>query len=160
MKEKEIQNDILRAHGARPDVRLFRQNVGQAWVGELVDKRGPYVTLKNARPFYAGLCVGSSDIVGIKEVEITADMVGQKIGVFTAIEVKQPRGYPSKEQRAFLAMVEGMGGLAGVARSADDAGMILGSGKSGSGATGAKNERDKSQEGENGDHVRNHDAGL
>jgi hypothetical protein len=42
--------------------------------------------------------------------------------------VKAPRGRLTAEQEAFLAMVLEMGGLAGVARSVEDAEEVLGLG--------------------------------
>lgn len=52
---------------------------------------------------------GSSDILGIIDG-----------GRFLAVECKQPKKYPTKEQRAFLAAVKDHGGCALVVRSVDD----------------------------------------
>ena len=52
-------------------------------------------------------------------------MVGKRAAVFTAIEVKSDTGKPSVDQLAFLDFVTAMGGIAGVARSADDALAII-----------------------------------
>lgn len=68
-----------------------------------------------------GLCPGSSDIVGMVPVEITADMVGKTVGVFMAVEVKTSSGRLSKKQKNFIAVVQGEGGIAGVARSPEEA---------------------------------------
>ena len=126
MAERSIQNAILKAFGAIRGVRLFRQNVGLAWVGTPVSHKNDIVVLKNARPLRAGLCVGSSDIIGWTEIVVTEEMVGSKVAVFTAVEVKKSREYPSDEQRAFIAAVQRSGGKAGVARCNDDAKTILG----------------------------------
>jgi len=48
-------------------------------------------------------------------------MVGQQVAVFTSIEVKTPTGRVRPEQQAWLAVVRGAGGIAGVARSVEDA---------------------------------------
>lgn len=112
MSENEIQNDIRAAayeHGAR----LFRNNVGG-----LQDATGRYVQY--------GLCVGSSDLIGWTEVEITPDMVGKKVAVFTAIEVKAAKGRPTQLQQDFIAAVRTAGGLAGIARSRADFVEIVG----------------------------------
>ena len=125
MTERHIQNDILRDLGARPDIRLFRQNVGEAWVGVFVSFRNGRLILDNARRFFAGLCVGSSDLIGWRTVVVTPDMVGQRVAVFVGVEVKAPRGSPTTEQRAFTGAVNSAGGRAGFARSVDEARIII-----------------------------------
>jgi hypothetical protein len=45
--------------------------------------------------------------------------------VFTAIEVKTPTGRVSEQQQRFISMVNGLGGIAGVARSVQDAADLL-----------------------------------
>lgn len=68
---------------------------------------------------------GSSDLIGLRKVTITPDMVGQEIGVFCAVEVKSAKGRPTSEQKQFIACVQKFGGLAGVARSVDEAASII-----------------------------------
>lgn len=121
MSESVTQKEILLAVGARADLRVWRNNTAVAWVGDHLQWRGRTLIISNARPLHAGLCVGSSDLIGIQRVRIERDMVGTDIGRFCAIEVKAPRGRPTKEQKAFLGCIGGFGGIAGVARSADDA---------------------------------------
>jgi type IV secretory pathway TrbF-like protein len=60
-------------------------------------------------------------LVGITPITITQDMVGKTIGVFTAIEVKTPKGKPTEEQINFIQRVRDLGGFAGVAQSVEDA---------------------------------------
>ena len=97
---------------SRGPVRLFRNNTGA-----LKDQTGRLVRY--------GLCTGSSDLIGFRSLEITPDMVGTTVAQFVAIEVKD-RTKPTPEQEAFIAMVQAAGGLAGIARSVDDARSILG----------------------------------
>jgi hypothetical protein len=52
-------------------------------------------------------------------------MVGQKIAIFTAIEVKKPNGRTSKEQINFINMVNSLGGIAFIAHSDDEAKSFL-----------------------------------
>ena len=111
--ETNIQQRIRLALGTRDDVRLFRNQVGQ-----LPDPR-------TGRPVQFGLAKGSADLVGWKTIEVTPDMVGQHIAVFTSIEVKTPTGRPTKYQQAWLTAVEKAGGIAGVARSVEDAEELL-----------------------------------
>jgi len=87
--------------------RLFRNNVGHAQT-----KDGRYITF--------GLAPGSSDLIGFKRVKITQDMVGKTIAVFSAIEVKGPRGRATTEQVDFLATVTNLGGHAKLAYSVED----------------------------------------
>jgi hypothetical protein len=111
-REQQLQNEIRLALGSLPGVRLFRNNVGA-----LKDPRGQLVTY--------GLCTGSSDLIGLRRVTVTPDMVGQQVAVFTALEVKRPGQTPTEAQGKFLGMVDGMGGLSGVVTSIADARGIL-----------------------------------
>lgn len=122
--ERETQNRILLTC-SRGDARLFRQNVGQGWAGRLVSNRAGRVTLQDARPLIAGLCTGSSDLIGWRSIEVTAEMVGRRLAVFAAVEVKSATGRPTEQQRAFLAAVADAGGIACVARSVEDAQRAL-----------------------------------
>ena len=58
---------------------------------------------------------GVSDMLGFEVVEITAEMVGDKVAVFVAEEVKVT-GRLSKAQRAFGDFVERHGGFFRVLR--------------------------------------------
>ena len=111
--ETDLQQRIRLALGTRSDLRLFRNQVGQ-----LPDPR-------TGRPVQFGLARGSADLIGWRTITITPDMVGQRLAVFTSIEVKTERGRVRPEQHAWLAAVTGAGGIAGVARSVTDAHAIL-----------------------------------
>ena len=112
MSEQAIQQRIRLALSRGP-VRLWRNNTGR-----LRDERGQLVTF--------GLCTGSSDLIGFRTVEVTPEMVGQQLAVFAAVEVKAERGRPTPEQTAFIEHVRAAGGIAGIARSVEDAQAILG----------------------------------
>ena len=112
--ETEIQQRIRLALGTRPDLRLFRNQVGQ-----LTDPR-------TGRPVQFGLARGSADLIGWRSVVITPEMVGQRVAVFTSLEVKTPTGRLTPAQQAWLGTVHNAGGIAGVARSVRDANEILG----------------------------------
>lgn len=135
--EPRLLRQILRDHGARPDLRLFRLNTGVGWAGDQVQHGGNSlpvqlgpgdVIVRNARPLHAGLCPGGSDLIGWRIVPVTEDMVGQRLALFTAIECKTGRQRPTEKQRRFLDAVDGAGGVAGVARSSDDVLALLGVG--------------------------------
>ena len=132
MKEQGIQN-LIRMFMSGIGITNWRNNTGTGWVGKAsritknctVRLEPGDVVIKNARPLRAGLCRGSSDIIGITPVYITPDHVGTTLGVFTAVEVKTETGRPSKEQLTFLQAVEKAGGYAGIAKSNDDISEIV-----------------------------------
>lgn len=105
--------------------RMFRNNVGMAWMGiKLISKPGT-VTLKDAHPVHYGLTVGSSDLIGWNSIEITPEMVGRKVAVFTAIEIKAGRTTTTKDQLNFIENVRSAGGIAGIARSESEANGLI-----------------------------------
>ena len=109
--EHEIQQRIRLACGRGP-VRLWRNNTGA-----IVDQQGRFVRF--------GLCKGSSDLIGLRSLEITTELVGQRIAQFVALEVKATQGVLSPEQRAFLRLVQQLGGLAAACRSVEEAEQLL-----------------------------------
>jgi len=92
--------------------RLFRNQVGS-------------YRLADGRFISSGLCKGSSDLIGWTPIIITADMVGKPVAVFTAIEVKAPKGRVQDNQVKFIDQVVLAGGYAGIARSNEDAEKII-----------------------------------
>ncbi len=92
--------------------RLFRNNTG---------------TLRdiNGRPVTFGLCKGSADLIGWRSVTITSEMVGQQVAIFSSIEVKAATGSIRPEQQQWLNAVQAAGGIAGVARSVEEAMDLL-----------------------------------
>lgn len=125
MSEHSIQNTIRNALAGKG--LIFRANVGQAWTGDAKRLPGPgnRVLLENARPFNTGLPPGFSDLFGLVSVVVTLEMVGQKVAVFTALEVKSGKGKASDKQAAFIKAVNDNGGRAGVVRSAEDAVRVV-----------------------------------
>lgn len=110
--------------------RLFRNNVGLAWTGRVLPRAAGIMTItvtpndvviRDARPFHAGLCEGSSDYIGFNTITITQEMVGARVAVFVACEVKTPTGRVSEAQRNFIDAVKKAGGVAFVARSPEEA---------------------------------------
>jgi hypothetical protein len=126
--EHETQQRVLLAHGSGP-VRLWRNNVGTGWAGAATrvtagnlqaiahTLRPGDVVVRNARPLHAGLCVGSSDLIGYRQVDGLAQ--------FVALEVKSATGRPTPEQTRFLDHISSAGGCAAVVRSVADADAVL-----------------------------------
>lgn len=110
--EQTIQQHI-RIACSRGQTRLFRNNTGT-----LRDQHG--------RPVQFGLCKGSADLIGWRTITITPEMVGHQVAVFASIEVKTPSGRLRPEQQQWLDAVQAAGGIAGVARSVEDAEALLG----------------------------------
>lgn len=123
-KETGIQNDIRKAV-AKAGAVTFRNTTAQGWAGKVVDRGHGYATIANPSPLIAGLCVGSADVIGWKSVEITPEMVGQKVAVFVALEIKTPVGEASEEQMRFVGAVRKAGGIAGFPTSPEEAIELL-----------------------------------
>lgn len=128
MSEHITQQQILLAHGSG-SVRLWRNNVGTGWAGQATKVtagnrqaiaaglRPGDVVIRQGRPLHAGLCVGSSDLIGYRVVD--------RVAQFVALEVKSATGRPTAQQLQFIDHINAVGGLAGIARSVDDAAAIL-----------------------------------
>lgn len=68
---------------------------------------------------------GGSDILGLTPITITQEMIGKRVAVFTAIEAKTKTGKATEQQKNFISAIKKQGGIAGVARSEDDALEII-----------------------------------
>lgn len=128
MSESNLMRQIMKAVSSA-GVTIFRNNIGKAWIGKSkrITIAGNYfltagdVVISNARPFHAGLVVGSSDLIGWKPVKITNEMVGNTMAVFVGLEVKEGRGTTTHEQKLFIAAVRRSGGVCGAVYSVDEA---------------------------------------
>ena len=107
--ETKIQRLIMLALSEN-GCTVWRNETAGAWIGKQIYKAGDQVTLTNARMMTFGLCVGSSDIIGIAPD-----------GRFLAVEVKTAKGRPTTEQLRFIEAVKKAGGIAGISRSPEDA---------------------------------------
>jgi hypothetical protein len=95
--ESQLQDAIRLALGSDPDLVLWRNNVGMAWM-----KTGAPVRFGVGNP-------GGADLLGIFR------------GRFVAVEIKTPVGRQSREQKLFQQLVERKGGVYVVLRSVEDA---------------------------------------
>jgi hypothetical protein len=131
MKESNILKRIMLELAGKATV--FRNNTGQAWVGNATVVRQPRtvhvspgdVVIREARPLHAGLVKGSSDLIGWTKVRMLPRHVGRDFALFTAIEGKGASGRVTPEQENFINQVARAGGLAGIARSPEDAVQIV-----------------------------------
>jgi hypothetical protein len=111
-RESLVERQIAIAVG-RAGYPLWRNNQAEGWVGEYLGIENGILRLLNPRRLHAGLATGASDRIGIGPG-----------GRFLSIEVKASTDL-SEKQRAWLAMVRARGGIAGVARSVEDALAIV-----------------------------------
>lgn len=120
LSEKDIQQQIINTLNRRPDVRVFRNNIGQGFIGAVIAEGDGRIMLKNYRRIRFGLQDGSGDLIGWKTIKITPEMVGTNVAVFTSIEVKSKTGTVSDEQKNWFGAVTRACGIAKIARSAED----------------------------------------
>ena len=113
-KETKLQRLIM-VELSKAGHTVWRNETGRFWTGRPIHKDGKTVTLTNAHMIPVGLCVGSSDLIGIHS----------GTGRFFAIEVKTESGRPTKEQLQFIDHVIAQGGIAGIARTPQDALELL-----------------------------------
>jgi len=117
MKEQNLYKALQAKHSKQGI--LFRNNTGTAYQGRRGIVNG-MIMLSDPRPISFGLCVGSSDLIGWTEIIVTKDMIGQKIAIFTALEVKNLSGKATKEQINFIKQVRKSGGIGEILRWVDE----------------------------------------
>jgi len=111
MTESQIQRDIRIAIN-QGKTRAWRNNIAKLQV------RGQWVNYGIPGP-------GGSDLIGWHSITIRPEDVGRTVAVFLAIECKSATGKPSPQQSNFINFVQESGGIAGIARSVDDAKNLL-----------------------------------
>lgn len=120
MKDEGIVSQEIQIDGPNHECFLMRNNSGAC-----IDETGRLVRygLGNISKAHSTR-IKSSDLIGITTITITPDMVGKKIGVFTAVEVKKESWNIDKKldaretaQSAFVNWVRQRGGFAGFANS-------------------------------------------
>lgn len=115
--ESEIQERI-QIEGPHLGTILLRNNSGA-----FKDQTGRLVRFGLGNTHKKSL--KSSDLIGLTTLTITQEMVGKKVGVFTAIEVKEPlwefKGTEREiSQEKFINWVRLRGGIANFCKSVDD----------------------------------------
>lgn len=117
-------------------VALFRVNTGKAYVsggGSVVFLPDGSAVVPNARPITLGFgmpdgspVTGSPDLDGWTSVVVTPEMVGLRVAIFTAIETKASSGgHKREEQKKFVQRVITDGGIAGFAKSPEEASLVV-----------------------------------
>lgn len=102
---------LVRLEASRKGARLWRNNVGAT-----MDAKGNFIRYGLANDSaQMNASVKSSDLIGLRPVLITSEMVGATIGQFIAREVKAPTWAYSGTQREqaqlkFLELVVSLGG--------------------------------------------------
>ena len=125
MNEHDIQNQIRDVLNLS-NVTMWRINVLKGFMGKYFRNPNGSVTIQNPRWISSGVPKGFPDLIGIKPVKITEDMVGQTLGQFVFIEVKSEHGRLSQEQKLFQTLLKSNGAIGGVAKSIDDAKNLIG----------------------------------
>lgn len=136
--ENNVQRSVWLGLGQQFLSVLFRLNTGRAWLSNLGPKgvqklSDGSVLIKSARSIAIGFAypngdpvVGASDLPGWTTVEVTPEMVGQRIAVFTAIETKASDGGNKLDgQINFCDQVIAAGGISGFANSKEAAIAIV-----------------------------------
>lgn len=139
MSETRLIAEILARHGARPDLRLFRNFTGGCWVGKLVrHAKAPGTVrlipgdavIRGARQVAAGLAVGSADLVGIHVHTFpNPDDLMQTVrvyGRFVSLEVKTENVDVEPHQKVWGRVITELGGLHAIVRSVADVDALLG----------------------------------
>jgi hypothetical protein len=91
--------------------------------------RGVVQDMRSGNWITYGLATGASDTILIVSRVVTPEMVGTRVGLFGAVEVKAPGARTEKqrlvEQTNFITMVREFGGLGGFATSVEEARRII-----------------------------------
>ena len=105
-EETAIMRLIQFEASKRGNIRLWRNESGLFYA-------------PNGARVKAGLCKGSSDLIGLRSVLITREMVGTFVGQFMAVEVKTPEGRLTDEQKKYLDTINALGGYGRVFESVE-----------------------------------------
>lgn len=111
---------MLQLAASEAGARLWRQNVGTAWRGEVTRNRDGSILIRRPMIVHFGLATGSADLIGWAPHVVTEHDVGRTLAVFLSVEAKAAKGRMRAEQQAWLDAVKAAGGIGIVARSVED----------------------------------------
>lgn len=129
MREAELKKRIRVIFSRITRGVTFCNPVGIAFTGDLIKQNNDIFTIKGRKITY-GLGRGTPDLIGIRPVIITPEMVGKKMGQFVGIETKNPNWKfrnteHEKEQLKHIELINNLGGLAGFVKTEDDLSDLL-----------------------------------
>src|SRR3712207_2005531 len=108
MREPPLMRRIMLAV-SKAGARIFRNNTGVAH-----HRDGSVVR-------YGVGGNGGSDLIGWRSVTVTPCMVGRRVALFLALEIKTAGGRATPEQERFVRAVREAGGIGAVVRSEGEA---------------------------------------
>ena len=119
LSESDVQEEVQKT-ASKYSGRLWRNNVGafEDRTGRTVFFGLGNISKKSNKEFK------SSDLIGFTMVEITPEMVGKKLPVFTAIECKKPKWKYAETlrevgQKKFIDVIESNNGIASFVNSVE-----------------------------------------
>jgi hypothetical protein len=110
MNENEL-SALVRLEAEKQGMRLWRNNVGATYT-----KEGNFIRYGLANDSkQLNSVVKSADLIGVKPIRITSEMIGKVIGQFVSYEIKNPhwvyRGTPHEmSQHRWLELIKMLGG--------------------------------------------------
>lgn len=110
MKEIELKR-LIQLEASGKGMRLWRNNVGADFTDD-----GRFVRYGLANESKAmNQKIKSADLIGIKPVIITPDMIGMKLGIFLSREIKRPKLHVVHAgQLAWMDLINSLGGDAAI----------------------------------------------
>lgn len=109
--------------GKHTNIRSWRNNVGLFYSKRISHpscRCGLSINLDNYLvPVRAGLCAGSADLIGFESITITPAMIGKKVAVFRADEIKYKNNPLSPAQKLWHKMCQDHGAIVNVIREED-----------------------------------------
>ena len=116
MTHDDLRKLVLIEASKNPGVRLFPNPVGMATAGKMVKRftqdGKSYALIENPRQIKFGLAEGTSDLIGFKVENIGSI----KIPRFLGVEIKVGADRLRPEQKNWIEVVSGYGGIAGVVK--------------------------------------------
>lgn len=132
-KEHSVWKNSLLRLSEIPGLRIFRNNVGQAWAGkgltlkpgQVYRAQGGERVIIQPRPVAFGLFKGSGDGVGWLSRIITSDMVGSRIAQFLSVETKAGEGTAAEDQKTWHENVKRAGGVSVITKDPEKAAEVI-----------------------------------